>query len=302
MTDEINSNLLRHIRPLHLMTALALYLAGAGLARYLGAQVDFAVLGLGFSWILCLLPGVFLLGDHFQISFVDPILPAVKLPKPPKENNQTSSSNLLLFAALALISAAGVLTILLGLAGVMTPGVSVVMLLFFGFIAAVVMPGLNLKYSGIGEFMVSICLVLIPPALSFLTQYGEFHRFLSLSIFPLFPLHLALVLTLGLRSYPEDLRIGQETLLVRIGWMKGIFLHNLLLLSAFVLYGVAILFGLPLRIAGPTFMALIPAGYLIWIYAGLERGVPVRWPVIIFLALVIFFLPVYLITFTVWIF
>ena len=84
--------------------------------------------------------------------------------------------------------------------------------------------------------------------------------------------------------------------------MNGIFLHNLLLLSAFLLFGAAILFGLPLRIVGPTFIALIPAGFLIWIYAGLERGAPVRWPLIIFLALVSFLLPVYLITFTAWIF
>jgi 1,4-dihydroxy-2-naphthoate octaprenyltransferase len=190
----------------------------------------------------------------------------------------------------------------MGLRGGITPTVGAVLLGYFIFSTLVVTPGLNLRYSSIGEFMISICLVAFPPALSFFTQYGEYHRFLSLGIFPLFPLHLALILTLRLRSYPEDFRADRKTLMVRLGWERGIFLHNLLLLSAFLLFGAAMLFGLPLRIAGPVFLTLIPAGILIRIYSGLEHGAPVRWPLIIFLALVVFFLPVYLIAFTAWIF
>jgi len=302
MTDQTKTNLLQHIRPIHLMTAVALYLAGAGLARYLGARMDYSVFGLGLSWLLCLMLGIFLLGDYFGMSFISPVLPARYLVETTGEHKQSPPSNLLLFGALALLSAAGVLTILMGLVGMITPGVGVILASCFGFFAALVVPGLNLRYSGIGEFMISICLVVFPPALSFLSQYGEFHRFLSLSIFPLYPLHLALILTLCLRSYPGDTRAGLRTLLVRVGWVRGVFLHNMLLLSAFILFGAAMLFEFPLRIAGPVFFALIPAGILIWIYSSLEGGAPVRWPLIIYLSMVVFFLPVYLITFTVWIF
>jgi 1,4-dihydroxy-2-naphthoate octaprenyltransferase len=302
MTDGNQTDLFRHIRPIHLMTALVLYLTGAGLARYLGARLDFTVFGLGLSWLLCLYLGVFLLGDYFRITFEAPILPARPTGDSREGLNKSSPSNLLLYGALALFSAVGVLTILMGLSEEITPAVAVVLVGCFGFSTLLVMPGLNIKYSGISEFLIPICLVVFPPGLSFLTQYGEFHRFLSLSIFPLFPLHLALILTLRLRSYPEDYRLGRKTLMVRLGWVKGIFLHNLLVLSAFILFGAAILFGLPLRIIGPVFLTLLPAGYLIWVYSGLERGAPVRWSLIIFLALVVFFLPVYMITFTAWIF
>ena len=302
MTDRIKANLLHHIRPVHLMTVLALYLAGAGLARYLGARLVYSLLGLLLTWILCLMLGVFLLGDYFGVSFEYPVLPAAIREPSSHDQDQSSPSSLLLFGALALFSAAGVLTILIRLAGAITPAVGVLMVAYFGLSTLMIVPGLNLKYSGIGEFLVSICLVVFPPALSFMTQYGEFHRFLSLSIFPLFPLHLALILTLSLRSYPKDYWADRKTLMVRLGWVKGIFLHNMLLLSAFILFGAAMLFGLPLRISGPVFMSLIPTGYLIWMYSGLEWGTPVRWPLIIYLALVVFFLPVYLILFTAWIF
>lgn len=302
MTDRIKTNQLLHIRPFHLMTVLGLYLTGAGLARYLGARMDLTVFGLGLSWLLCLFLGVFLLSDYFKIPFVSPILPARGTASLDDGKGQKPSSDLLLFGALALFSAAGVLTILIGLESKITPSVGVIMAACFVFSGSMLMPGLNLKYSGIGEFLVSISLVIFPPALAFLTQYGEFHRFLTLGIFPLFPLHLALILTLCLRSYPADNRTGLKTLMVRLGWVRGVFLHNMLLLSAFLLFGGAMLFGLPLRIAGPVFLTLIPAAYLILIYSGLEQGAPVRWPLIIFLATVVFFLPLYLIAFTAWIF
>jgi hypothetical protein len=284
------------------MTVLALYLAGAGLARYLGARMDFSMLGIGLAWLLCLFLGLFLLGDYFQISFLPPILPAEPSMKAEKDQRKSSFPNLLLFSSLALLSTASMLTILMGVRGMISPAVGVILAGSFVFSTANILPGLNLKYSGVGEFLLSICLVIFPPALAFLTQYGEFHHFLSLAIFPLFPLHLALILTLELRSYPADFRAELRTLMVRLGWVRGIFFHNMLLLSAFVLFGAALLFGLPLRITGPVFFTLIPAGYLIWIYTGLERGGPVRWPIIILLALIVFFLPLYLITFTVWVF
>jgi 1,4-dihydroxy-2-naphthoate octaprenyltransferase len=302
MTDRNKTNLLQNIRPIHLTTVLALYLAGAGLARYLGARLDYTDLGLGFFWLGSLFLGVFLLGDYLGVPFESSIYPWEESSSSSEGQRQSSPSKVLLFGALAFFSAAGVLTILMGMGGMITPAVAVVLVCTFGLSVSVIVPGLNTKYSGIGEFIVSMCLVLFPPALAFFTQYGEFHRFLSFSFFPLFPLHLALILTLRLRSYALDYRFDRKTLMVRLGWVKGLFLHNLLLLSAFVLFGVAMLFGLPVRIVGPVFFTLVPAGYLIWIYSGLEYGAPVRWPVIIFLALAVFFLPLYLIAFTAWIF
>lgn len=302
MTHGNKTNLHYHIRPVHLSTALALYLAGAGLARYLGARLNYASFGLGFFWLVSLFLGVFLLGDYLGISFESPVFPLKEITLPGGGQRQSPPSKALLFGALALFSAAGVLTILMGLQGMITLPVALVMMGAFLLSTSLIVPGLNAKQSGIGEFMVSICLVILPPALAFIAQYGEFHRFLSFSFFPLFPLHLGLILTLRLRSYAVDSRFDRKTLMVRLGWVKGLFLHNLLLLSAFVLFGVAMLFGLPIRIVGPVFVAMIPAGYLIWLYSGLEHGAPVRWRVNILLALAAFFLPVYLIAFTVWIF
>jgi hypothetical protein len=89
--------------------------------------------------------------------------------------------------------------------------------------------------------------------------------------------------------------------LVRLGWQRGIYLHNLMVLSGFLLFGVALIFGMPFRLILPVFFTLPAVGYLILYLSSLQDGAPVRWPLITLLSLVIFYLPVYLITYTVWI-
>jgi len=301
MEDRKSSKDLNHLRPVHLLTALALYLTGAGLAHYLGARFETGIFLLGLLWLLLVLEGIFFLGDYFQVPFQAAVFPLDGSGQSSRNISGSDQDSLLLYASLGLLTGAAVMTVMLVINQVIGPAMYGLMGLIFLLLALLVLPGLNLESSGLAEFFTSLSLVVLPPALGFLPQYGSFHRYLYLAVFPLFPLHLALILTLRLRSFAGDLRGQQRTLLVRIGWKKGVFIHNLLVLSGFLLFGSALLFGLPIRIAGPVFIALLPAGYLVWYYAGLEKGAPMRWPLIIPLSLTIFSLPVYLLLFAAWI-
>ncbi len=301
-SEKDQFKLLEHLRPVHLVTALALYLLGAGLSHYLGARFDPGVFLLGMIWLVLLLEGVFFLGDYFQTPFQAAVFPLQGVGEAARNERQFQPDVILLYTALGLLCGTAALTAVLVFNKLLDPAVFGLMAIYFLLLGLLILPGLNLCDSGIGEFATSLGLVVFPPALAFLPQYGSFHLYLMLSVFPLFPLHLALVLSLKLRSYAADIQKEQRTLLVRIGWKKGIFLHNLLVLSGFLLFGSAILFGLPLRIVGPVFIALLPASYLVWYYSRLEGGAPVRWPLIISLAVVAFSLPVYLLSFAAWIY
>ena len=171
---------------------------------------------------------------------------------------------------------------------------------FLGFLLLAV-PGLSLDSTGVGEVITSITLLLCPPALGFLIQFGEFHPFLVYGILPLFPLHLALIILLRLISFREDIRLNRRNLLINIGWVKAVFLHNMLVLSGFMLFGVSLLFGFPVRMGGFVFFVLPLALYLIWYLSRLEYGAPVRWPLLTLLSLTVYFLPLYLIGFSSWI-
>jgi 1,4-dihydroxy-2-naphthoate octaprenyltransferase len=301
MIERQSLNLLKHIRPVHLLTTIALCLLGTGFARYLGQRIDYSLFLLGLAWLLFLQLGYYFLGDHFKTPFDAGLYKRLPFKSDDKSAEPAQSGETLLYISVSCFAGAVILSLLLILQGAVSISTAFLMGLFFAGNFLLVVPGVSLDLSGVGEIITSIILVIIPPAFVFFLQYGSFHRFLALGIFPLYPLHLALILLLRLPGYGDDLRENRRNLLVRIGWIQGIFLHNLLIFSGFLLFGVAILFGFPVRIVGFVFLTL-PAGlYLVWYLSKLEDGAPVRWPLITLLSLVVFFLPVYLLTYSSWI-
>jgi 1,4-dihydroxy-2-naphthoate octaprenyltransferase len=294
-------NLLKHIRPVHLLTTLALCLLGTGFARYLGQRIDYSLFLLGLVWLLFLQLGYYFLGDHFKTPFDAGLYKRLPFNSGEKLAESSQSGEMLLYLSVSCFTGVVVLSVLLILQGAVSISTAFLMGLFFAGNFLLVVPGVSLNLSGVGEIITSIVLVIIPPAFSFFLQYGTFHRFIALGIFPLFPLHLALILLLRLTGYSDDLRNNRKNLLVRIGWIQGIFLHNLMIFSGFLLFGVALLFGFPVRIVGSIFLTLPAALYLVWYLSQLEDGAPVRWPLFTLLSLVVFFLPVYLLTYTSWV-
>ncbi len=294
-------NLLKHIRPVHLLTTLALYLLGTGFARYLGQRIDYSLFLLGLVWLLFLQLGYYFLGDHFKTPFDAGLYKRLPFNSGEKLAESSQSGEMLLYLSVSCFTGVVVISVLLILQGAVSISTAFLMGLFFAGNLLLVVPGVSLNLSGVGEIITSIVLVIIPPAFSFFLQYGTFHRFIALGIFPLFPLHLALILLLRLTGYSDDLRNNRKNLLVRIGWIQGIFLHNLMIFSGFLLFGVALLFGFPVRIVGSIFLTLPAALYLVWYLSQLEDGAPVRWPLFTLLSLVVFFLPVYLLTYSSWV-
>jgi 1,4-dihydroxy-2-naphthoate octaprenyltransferase len=94
------------------------------------------------------------------------------------------------------------------------------------------------------------------PALAFLLQTGEFHRLLALLTFPLTFLYLATNLALNLGRYSDDIRQERKTMLTRLGWQRGMNLHNLLILIGFFVLGSAALVGLPWSLTWPGLLGL----------------------------------------------
>jgi hypothetical protein len=74
-----------------------------------------------------------------------------------------------------------------------------------------------------------------------------------------------------------------------------------MILGGFLLFGTAVFFGFPVRLIGLVFLTLPIALYLIYYLSQLKDGAPVRWPLIRLLSLVVFFLPVYLLTYSSWV-
>ena len=75
------------------------------------------------------------------------------------------------------------------------------------------------------------------PALALMLQIGQLHRLIALITFPLTFLYLAMYPAISMQRYAEEERKERRTMLVRMGWQRGMSFHNLLILLAFLLMG-----------------------------------------------------------------
>ena len=161
-------------------------------------------------------------------------------------------------------------------------------------------PPVRLSQTGYGELSTSILVANLVPIFAFVLQTGEMHRLLVMSTFPLTALHLAMMIVFEFPDFLNDLKFEKLTLLVRVGWERGMVLHNILILTAFLLLGLAATFGLPWAIALPAFIPL-PIGLLqIWQMRRIAAGGKPNWTTMAFTAVVLFGSVTYLLAFTYW--
>lgn len=292
---------IRLARPLFLLGGILLYALGVGIARYLGQEIDWSLYLLGQAWVTILQ-----LSTHFFNEYYNG-------PEDQDNPNRTPFSggsgtlgpgkltrNTALVAGLACLAVLTSLTVLM-MARTNLPAAAylIMVLAFLGsfFYSA---PPVSLERSGYGELTTSMLVAFLVPAFGFILQYGEFHRLLAMSTFPLTVLHLAMLISFEFPDYATDVKHEKRTLLVRLGWQSGMVLHNLLILTAFLLLALAAAFGLPWFIALPAFLPM-PLGLLqIWLMRRIADGMKPNWTALTLNALALFAACAYMITFSYW--
>jgi len=206
----------------------------------------------------------------------------------------------MLFAAAACLTAVASLSVLMIRSLHPSPETVLIMgLAAFGVVVYSV-PPLRLAFSGYGELAIAILLANLVPAYAFLLQVGELHRLLAMSTFPLTFLLLALALVSELEEYVTDVRHDRRTLMVRVGWQRGMNLHNGLILGAYLLVGLALTFGMPMFIGLPALLPL-PLGVLqIWQMRRIADGGKPNWRSLRLSAAALFGITAYLLMFAFW--
>lgn len=291
----------RLIRPLFLLGAALVFALGAGIARYLGTYIDWNTYLLGQAWVTILQISVHLLNEYYDA------------PQDAENENRTPFSGgsgavgpdkiprqTVLVAALGALAISASLTVLLIWAAQPSPATLLIMSLIFigGFFYSA--PPVRLVSSGYGELTTSFLVANLVPSFAFLLQTGELHRLIAMSTFPLMALHLAMMLAFEFPDYANDLKFNKGTLLVRLGWRMGMTLHNILILVAYFLLALAVVFGLPLFVALPAFLGLPLGGLQIWQLRRIAAGEKPNWLAVTITPLAIFAITAYMLTFTYW--
>jgi 1,4-dihydroxy-2-naphthoate octaprenyltransferase len=292
---------IRLSRPHFLVAGFLLYSLGVGISRYLGMSVNWGWFFLGQAWITLLQLSTHYLNEYFDA------------PADLRNRNRTPFSggsgaigpgkllrSTALYAGIVCLAIVASSTVLLIHYVSLSPAAILIMVMIFlgAFFYAV--PPVRLESSGYGELTSSILVANLVPAFALLLQTGNLHRLLAMSTFPLTMLHLAMLLALELPDYATDIKFEKNTILVRIGWERGMRMHNFLILGAYLLLGSAVLLGLPAAIALPAFLSF-PLGLLqIYQMNRIAAGAKPNWTTLTLAAVTLFSSTAYLLAFSFW--
>jgi len=288
-------------RPLFLLGGFLVYGLGVGIARYLGTPIDWGLYFIGQAFVTTMQLSAQYLNEYFDA--------------PADQDNQNRtpfsggsgavgkgklSRDTVLWAALTALTILAALTVVLISMVPLTPLLVTIVVLAFAGSFFYSTPPVKLSQSGYGELTTSILVANLVPIFAFTLQTGELHRLLVMSTFPLTALHLAMMLAFELPDYANDIKFEKHTLMVRLGWQRGMRLHNLLILSAYLLLGLAVTLGMPFSLAWPAFLTL-PLGLLqIWQMRRIADGAKPNWRTITLVPVVLFAAMAYLLTFAYW--
>lgn len=288
------SAFIRTAHPFFLLSVCLLYILGIGMARYLGINTNLSVVLLGLLWLSALQLSVSYLHSYFNYSDQN-IFPSTE-----DDRVIRASRSMLLFTAYAFMAVVASLTVFI-IRVIENPSVILLMAgLVLGGLSYVI-PPFRLSSSGYGELVLAVLVADLTPAWGYQLQGGDSVRLLAMATFPLTALHIAMSLVFSLASYASDLKYNRRTLIIRIGWQNGIHLHNLLILFTYLLFILAITFGLAWQVGAPVLLTL-PVGIIqIGMVNRIASGSKPQWSSLIFMAGALFIITVYLLTFGFWV-
>jgi 1,4-dihydroxy-2-naphthoate polyprenyltransferase len=288
-------------RPVYLIAGALTYALGVGIARYLGYPIDWGLYLLGQAWVTFMQLSTHYLNEYFEAPRY------VNKPHQTMLSNRSGAvgpgkltRNTALMAATTSLTIAASLTVLLLQYLSVSPLLIFILLIIFLSAVFYSIPPFDLAASGYGELIYSILVANLIPALALKLQIGDLHRLLFMSTFPLTLLHMAMMISLDFPDYATHIKHEKKTMLVRLGWQNGMLFHNILILSAYLLFGIAMLFGLNPAIGLPAFLSLPLGALLIWVMRMIATGAKPNWKTISLGIVVLFVSTTYLIAFSLW--
>lgn len=290
-------------RPFYILGAILLYVLGIGIAHYLSGPIEWSIFTLGLIWLVFIL-----LGSQYLNEYFDPIVPrdtAIWRRTPFSGESGAIGAGKLprqvaLWAGLTSLTITASMTVLL----FQNVGNNQSVVLILGLICigefVYAVPPFRLVSSGYGELSMSIIRAGLIPAMAFLLQGHDFHRLLIMVSFPLTLLHISMLLALEFPDYASDIKQGKKPVLVRLGWQRGMLFHNVLILSAFIILGIALALGLPASVVWPVVFVIPLALYQIWMMNRIGEGVRPNWNLLLLIAISTFALTAYILAFSFW--
>ncbi len=295
---KVLAEFIRTSQPLALLAGALLYACGVGVVFYLGEAVDWSVYWFGQAVVTLLQ-----LSSVYLKSYYDLV---AEIPRRSNSDNgriddwKPISRSVYLLAAATTLTVGAMTTFVLYTRGALQPasliflGIAWLFAFFYG------VPPWRLVYSGYGELISAIFLTTLVPGFGYLLQRGELIPIMGLFNFPLLALFLAFSLATSLETYFSEIKAGRQNMMIRLGWQRGMSLHNFLIGLAFLLIGFSPLAGLAWSLTWPRLLVLPVGIFQIWQMVQIANGAKPNWRLLRLTAAASFGLLLYLQVFSLW--
>ncbi|MEN6529249.1 MAG: hypothetical protein ABFC97_05240 [Anaerolineaceae bacterium] len=274
------------------------YVLGISLVHYLGGSLNLANLFIGL--LLSLL--IYELNTFLSAYFDHPesVFSRLERSDPDWEALLKIKRPMLLQFSLVILASVALLTLLLvwnknlTAAGILLITSSLLLNLI------PVVPAFRVNQNLYRHLIEAIYITNLVPALAFCILDGSMSVLLVDLTLPLTFLYLAMCLALNLADFGFDTMHGRQSLITGIGWQRGIRLHNLFVLGAFVLAGIFTVTASIWSITWPMFLAL-PIGLVqILEVQRIGEGAKPIWKLLKWGAIGFFLMVVYLLIISLW--
>lgn len=292
---------MRMSRPHFLAGGFMLYALGALVARWQGYALDFGVYWAGQLFVTSVQLMTHYLNEYFDVETDrlnqsrTPFSGGSGMLGPGGIPRETAFT-----AAIVCLAVATAASIWLVLEFEIGPGALALMVLIFLGAYFYSSPPLELVKTGFGELSASVVVAGFVPALGHILQTGIPSLSVVLATAPLVVFHFAMLVAFEFPDFLSDEAAGKTTLLVRLGRRRGAVVHNLALLLAVGLAVAGTFLGLPAQVA----LAVVIASPLVLLQITnirrMQRGDPISYGRVTFLAVTIFALTTYFMAFSFW--
>jgi 1,4-dihydroxy-2-naphthoate polyprenyltransferase len=291
----------RLARPHFLLGGFLLYALGAVVARYEGYPIDFRVYWVGQLFVTSIQLMTHFLNEYWDVdadrlnTSRTPFSGGSGMLGPGGFKRETAFT-----AAVACLAVGTAAAVWLVIETPIAPATLAIMVLAFLGTYFYSSPPISLLSTGFGELSASVLVAGFVPAIGHLLQAGHPSLLIVLATAPLVMYHFAMLMAFEYPDFLSDEAAGKHTLLVRLGRRRGTVIHNGALLAGIALGAVASFLGLPVQVA----LAVVVSSPLVLLQITLirrmQRGEPISFARLTFIAVLIFALTSYFMAFSFW--
>lgn len=300
MNTPIKSHPFRRIiDPWLVVIVILTYAIGIGIAYYQGTRLDWVNLFLGLLGAISIIETRNFLSAYFD----HPETPVSTLHRddPWYSELKAIKRQALLQVAMTILTAGATTAVILIFrhafsgACVLLYGIA----FFLSFFSA--SPPLRLEKNGYRELIEALLVANFTPAIALVLQGKPINAFMVMLTLPLTLIYLAMKIAISFEGYGFQITHPSRTLITQLGWQRSMRLHNLLIISAYLLISIFGLVGLSWSLVWPMLLGLPLGGFQIFLIQRIEDGDKPRWRLLRLVAGGLFLLTTYFILLTLWI-